>query len=46
MQHRETDGLKDLVRGSKVIQEHDKEAMVSQLVKISMSVLMILNKHV
>lgn len=46
MQDRETDGLKDLVWSTKVIQQHDKEAMVSKLMKFSMPVLVILNKHV
>lgn len=45
MQDWEADSLKHLVRSSEVVQKHDEEAMVSKLVEITMSVLMVLNKH-
>lgn len=45
MQDREAYGLKDLVWSSEVVEEHDEEAVVRQLVEIPMPVLMVLYQH-
>ena len=45
MQDWEIDCLKDLVRGTQVVQQHDEEPVVGKLVELSMSVLMVLNEH-
>ena len=46
VQYWEANGLKDLIRSSKIVQKHDEETMVRKLVEISMSVFVILNEHV
>ena len=38
------DGIKDRVRSAKVAEEHDKEAMVGQLMELSVSTLMVMMK--
>ena len=45
VQDREADGFKHRVRSSKIIEEHDKEAMIRKLMKVAMSVLMVLDQH-
>ena len=46
MQHREADGIKHRVRGIEVIEEHDKEAVVGQLVEFCGLGLVVLQEHV
>ena len=38
------DGIKDRVRSAKVTEEHDKEAMIGQLMELSVSTLMVMMK--